>query len=41
MEKFIKIEEKNDRVSMESFADELKNINIYDNVAAITYTQYV
>ena len=31
MEKFIKIE-KNDRVSMESFAGELKNLNIYDKM---------
>ena len=32
MEKFIKIEKINDKVSMESFADELKNFNIYDKM---------
>ena len=32
MEKFINIEKKNDEVSMKSFADELKNLNIYDKM---------
>ena len=32
MEKFIQTEEKNDKVSMKRFADELKNLNIYDKM---------